>query len=108
MKQTLKPKISEKAYALSEQRNTYIFEVDESANKLDVARAVTKQYEATVIKVRLAGVPGKKQRAYRQRGRKSIEGRRADIRKAYVTLREGDKLPIFAAVEEPDQPKESK
>ena len=105
---TLNPRLSEKAYGLSEQRNTYIFDIRPGINKFDVAKAVTAQYEVKVENVRIAGVPGKAMRAYRQRGRKSISGRRSDIRKAYVTLKEGDKLPLFAAVEEPEAPKEKK
>lgn len=104
----LQPRISEKAYALSESGNTYIFDVPADANKHSVAKAVADQYEVIVTGVRIAGVPGKAVRSYRSRGRRSIEGQRGDIRKAYVTLKEGDKLPIFAAVEEPETPKEAK
>lgn len=109
MKQvTLKPRISEKAYAQSEAANVYIFDVPSSANKLDIAKAVAAQYEVGVTNVKIAGVPGKTVRAYRNRGRRSINGRRSDIRKAYVTLKQGDSLPIFAAVENPEAPKEAK
>ena len=104
----INPKLSEKAYGLSEERNTYIFKVMAGTNKFDIAKAVTEQYDVKVKKVRIAGVPGKSVRAYRQRGRKSVAGQRSDIRKAYVTLKAGDKLPIFAAVEEREQPKETK
>ena len=104
----LKPRISEKAYALSEKGNTYIFDVPANANKFDVAQAVIAQFEVSVVGVRVAGVPGKSVRAYRKGGRRSINAQRSDIRKAYVTLKDGDKLPIFAAVEEPDAPKETK
>ncbi len=104
----LKPRLSEKAYALSESENTYIFDVPAAANKFDIARAIASQYEVAVNKVRVTGVPGKAVRAYRQRGRKSLQGQRSDLRKAYVTLKEGDKLPLFAAVEEREQPKERK
>jgi ribosomal protein L23 len=105
---TLKPRISEKAYAQSEQANVYIFDVPVSANKHDIAKAVAAQYEVKVEGVRIAGVPGKSQKTYRDRGRKSIQGQRSNIRKAYVTLSENDKLPIFAALETPDAPKETK
>ena len=105
---TLNPRLSEKAYAQSEQRNTYVFDVRPGINKFDVAKAVAAQYEVKIEKVRIAGVPGKAMRAYRQRGRKSISGRRSDIRKAYVTLKEGDKLPLFAALEESAAPEEKK
>jgi large subunit ribosomal protein L23 len=109
MKQVdLKPRISEKAYAQSEASNVYIFDVPANANKFEVAKAVAAQYEVGVTNVKIASVPGKSVRAYRQRGRRSINGKRSDIRKAYVTLKEGDKLPIFAAVENPEAPKETK
>ena len=109
MKQVdLKPRISEKAYAQSEATNVYIFDVPANANKFEVAKAVASQYEVGVVNVKIASVPGKTIRAYRQRGRRSINGKRSDIRKAYVTLKEGDKLPIFAAVENLEAPKETK
>jgi len=104
----LKPRISEKAYAQSEAANVYIFDVPPVANKFDIAKAVAEQYSVGVTSVKIASVPGKSVRAYRQRGRRSINGKRSDIRKAYVTLKEGDKLPIFAAVENPEAPKETK
>jgi ribosomal protein L23 len=59
--------------------------------------------------VRIAGVPGKTKRSFRRGGRNVFKGSRSDIRKAYVTLKEGDKLPIFQAVEEANVPaKETK
>lgn len=103
----LNPRLSEKAYALSEIRNTYIFDVPYEANRHTIARAVEAQYEVSVKSVRIAGVPGKTGRNIR-RGRIVGHSKRSDIRKAYVTLKEGDKLPIFAAVEEAKPSKESK
>lgn len=106
---SLKPRVSEKAYGLSENSNVYTFDVDSGANKFDVAAAVESQYDVTATKVRIVSIPGKATRSYRERGRKSFSGQRSDIRKAYVTLKEGDKLPIFAAVEAPKAPeKETK
>jgi large subunit ribosomal protein L23 len=104
----LKPRVSEKAYALSEQGNTYIFDVPTDTNKFDIGKAVASQFSVTVTSVRIASVPGKAVRAYRKGGRRSINAKRSDVRKAYVTLKEGDKLPIFAAVEEPEAVKETK
>jgi large subunit ribosomal protein L23 len=105
---TLKPRLSEKGYALSEQLNTYIFDVPSKVNKFDIALAVAAQYDVSVTNVRLANIPGKAVRSYRNRGRRSVSSTRSDIRKAYVTLKQGDKLPIFAAVEEPEMPKETR
>ena len=104
----LKPRVSEKAYAQSESFNVYIFDVDQGINKDDISQAVSAQYGVSVIKVRLSKAPGKSVRTYRQKGRRSVSGRRSNIRKAYVTLKEGEKLPIFAAVEESKAPQEAK
>jgi large subunit ribosomal protein L23 len=95
----LKPRISEKTYALSEVRNTYTFEVPGDANKHSVARAVTAQFEVTVEKVAIMVVKGKVKRTVRKGGR-AVNGRRSDVKKAYVTLKQGDTLPIFATEEE--------
>ena len=95
----IKPRASEKAYALSEERNTYVFEIEKGANVHAVAAAVAAQYEVKVTAVRIAGTSGKVRRTYRRQGRVVHKGLRTGIRKAYVTLAEGDKLPIFAAVE---------
>lgn len=104
----VKPKISEKTYALSELTNTYVFEVPKSSNKHTIAVSVAEQYGVSVVGVRIASIPGKVKRSTRKGGRKVVKGSRSDIRKAYVTLAEGDKLPIFSAIEETDAKAETK
>lgn len=94
----LKPRMSEKAYGLSQVRNTYVFDVPSDANKHTVARAVSAQYEVTVTNVNVANISGKSKRTVRKNGR-SAPGRQNSIRKAYVTLKHGDSMPIFAAIE---------
>ncbi len=100
----VKPKISEKTYALAEQLNTYVFQVPAGANKHDIARAIAEQYKVEVLTVRVASIPGKTKRSYRRGGKNVYTGNRSDIRKAFVTLAENDKLPIFSAVEEAGNP----
>jgi large subunit ribosomal protein L23 len=95
----LKPRLSEKTYALSQLRNVYVFDVPTDANKMQVADAVEAQFKVTVLAVNVANVKGKAMRTVRKGGR-PVAGRRANGRKAYVTLKEGDSLPVFAAVEE--------
>ena len=104
----LKPKISEKTYALSELTNTYAFEVPKTANKLSIAEAIASQYGVKVSRVRISSIPGKPKRSIRKGGRSVRQTSRQDIRKAYVTLVEGDKLPIFSAVEEANPAPEAK
>jgi large subunit ribosomal protein L23 len=96
----LRPRLSEKTYMQSESLNVYTFEVPQEATKLTVAAAVKAQYEVEPVKVRIATVAGKSKRTYKKSTRSTVTGTRSGIRKAYVTLKEGDKLPIFAAVEE--------
>lgn len=100
---TLRPMMSEKAYALSQNRNTYTFNVSKTVNCQQVAKAVAVQYKVTVTAVRMANVPGRSQSIISRRRRLNTFGQRSDVRKAYVTLKAGDKLPIFAAVEEAEK-----
>lgn len=94
----LKPRLSEKAYATSEATNTYVFDVPADINKHAIADAVAAQYEVTVTNVRITNIPGKAKKLYRKRTR-GIETKRNDVRKAYVTLKQGDNLPFFAGSE---------
>lgn len=92
----LKPRLSEKAYGLSEKRNTYVFDVPSSTNRHIVGDAVAIQYGVTVVSVKMAATAAKPFRAYKKRGR-NITGKKSGVRKAYVTLKDGDRLPIFAS-----------
>lgn len=96
----LKPRLSEKSYGLSQTNNTYVFEVESGANKHTVARAVAEQFEVEVTNVNITNVKGKNKRVITKGGRRVSRGDRPDVRKAYVTLAEGNHLPIFAAEEE--------
>ncbi len=99
----LKPIMSEKAYAMSQANGTYVFGVAQKTTVHEVARAVIAQYKVGVAKVRISTLPGKKKTVMRRKTRLNRPGQRNDVRKAYVTLKEGDKLPIFAAVEEAEK-----
>ncbi|MDB5163428.1 MAG: rplW [Candidatus Saccharibacteria bacterium] len=101
----LLPRMSEKAYATSQALRTYVFEVPASANKLSVMAAVEKQFSVKTIKVTVITVKGKVKQTYRK-GRRPVSGRRASVKKACVTLAEGQSIPIFAAVEEAEEKSE--
>ncbi len=107
---TLKPRISEKAYGLSQspEAKTYVFVVPLSANKHSIARAISAQYEVTVTDVRTTISKGKAKMTYRK-GSRPQAGQRSDIKKAYVTLKAGDTLPLFIeeAAEEAKAAKEA-
>lgn len=97
----LKPRMSEKTYAQSHELNTYAFDVPKTANKIEVARAVADQFKVTVEDVRIAIIKGKQARSIRIGGaRKNVTGRRPDVKKAYVRIKAGDAIPIFASIDE--------
>lgn len=100
----LKPRLSEKAYLQSTMKRTYAIEVPSDANKDTVAKAVAAQFDVTVETVRVVNVKGKTKRTVRKGGRPTM-GKRSDVKKAYVTLKDGDSLPFFA---EPEDDKDAK
>lgn len=104
---TLRPRLSEKTYGLSDSR-VYVVEVPKDVNKHTVARAMEAQFEVKVTKVNIINVKGKAKRTISVTGKRMLnsEGKRSDIKKAYVTLAEGHSLPFFAAVEEEEQKEE--
>jgi large subunit ribosomal protein L23 len=95
----LKPRLSEKTYAQSATR-VYIFDVAGNVNKHSVAKAVETQFEVQVMKVNITNIPGKAKRTVAKKGRLVARGHESDLKKAYVTLVEGQSLPFFAAAEE--------
>lgn len=93
---SLIPRVSEKAYDQSQKpdQKVYVFEVPLEANKHTIARAVTAEYEVIVENVRTLVSKGKPKQSYRK-GSRPQPGKRADLKKAYVTLKAGQALPIF-------------
>ncbi len=84
------PRISEKTARLQEVSNQYVFEVSTEANKLEIKEAVEKIFGVNVRAVNVVNVKGKS-KAFKFR-----MGRRADWRKAYVTLAEGQSIDVMA------------
>lgn len=84
-----RPLVTEKSTILRESGNVIAFEVDPSANKIEVKKAVEELFKVKVEEVRLFNVRGKMKRMGRW------EGKRRDWRKAYVRLKKGEKAPEF-------------
>lgn len=97
----LKPRISEKAYGISEKSPVYVFQVPTDANKLTVSQAVAAQFNVSVEAVNIMNVKGKVKRTVRRGGR-ATTGKRSDFKKAYVTLKDGDSIAIFANEDDKD------
>ena len=84
-----RPLITEKTTTLREDGQTLVFEVSRDANKVDIKRAVETLLGSKVESVRTSLTHGK----FKRQGK--FVGRRSDLKKAYVKLREGEKLPEF-------------
>ena len=85
------PLVSEKAAILAS-KNVYIFRVPVEAEKISIAKSVHDLYGVTVIAVKTARGEGKK--IYR--GRKV--GRRNRWKKAFVTVKAGQKIDLYERV----------
>ena len=81
------PVITEKATLLSEQ-NKVVFQVAGDASKDEIAAAVEALFKVNVTKVNTLNVKGKTKRF------RGIVGRRSDVKKAVVTLAEGQSIDI--------------
>lgn len=97
----LKPRLTEKAFGMSQTTNTFAIDVPTGLNKHEVAAAVESQFDVKVKTVRIVKRAGKVKRVINVTGKRSSnrQGTQATIRKAYVTLVEGSHLPFFAAEE---------
>jgi large subunit ribosomal protein L23 len=84
-----RPLITEKTTLLREAGRTVVFEVAAGATKVDIKRAVEKLLGSKVEAVRTSISHGK----FKRQGR--FMGQRSDWKKAYVKLREGEKIPEF-------------
>jgi large subunit ribosomal protein L23 len=84
----IRPVVSEKSYAGLE-LNTYTFLVDPRANKTEIKEAVQAIWSVRVISVNTLNRAGKVKR------RGWTKGKRADQKRAIVTLAAGDSIEIF-------------
>lgn len=83
-----KPLLSEKIVAIQDAHNQYAFVVDPNANKIEIKRAVEQKYSVKVLNVNTMSVRGKVKRLGR------FSGKRADWKKAVVTLKAGDRIEL--------------
>lgn len=84
-----RPILSEKSVVLRDEHNQYTFEIDILASKKDVASALASLYSTTPDKVRTHVRRGK----YKRRGMHTWKA--SNKKYAYVTLKQGESLPIF-------------
>jgi len=85
----LRPLLTEKITGIREKTNTVGFVVHPEANRVQIKQAVETLLKVKVEKVNILTVPGKIKRLGR------FSGRRSDWKKAFVTLKKGEKLEIY-------------
>lgn len=86
----LRPVVSEKSYGLLDQ-GAYTFVVAPGTNKTQIRMAIEEIFGVQVVKVNTLNRPGKRKRNRKQ----PTFGKRADTKRAIVTLAEGQSIPIF-------------
>jgi large subunit ribosomal protein L23 len=87
-----RPIVTEKSTQLLQQGNHYVFEVASDANKIQIARAVEVLFSVKVTKVRTFNILGKERRMGWRKGQ------RPSWKKAIVTLKEGQTIPVIEGV----------
>lgn len=92
----IRPLITEKMTELSEKNNQYGFIVDVKANKVEIAKAIEKKFEVNVVKVSTIRRKGKMKTQFTKKGR--FSGKTPEIKKAIVTLKEGQTIDLFEEV----------
>jgi large subunit ribosomal protein L23 len=86
--------LTEKASRLKADHNQVVFEVDRSANKIQIRSAVETLFGVKVVSVNTLVQRGKVKRMGRG------FGQRHNWKKAIVTLREGDDISFFSEAEQ--------
>ena len=84
----IRPLMTEKSMQQKETLNTVAFRVRPDANKIEIRAAVESVFNVKVTAVRTASYEGKLKRMGR------FQGRRADWKKAIVTLAPGHKIDL--------------
>jgi len=90
-----RPLLTEKAMKNTD-KGQYVFQVDTSANKIQIKHAVEEMFEVNVESVRTANIKGKYKRKFTKRG--LMEGRKNLVKKAYVTLKAGQSIELVSGV----------
>jgi large subunit ribosomal protein L23 len=83
------PIITEKGTLASEKAGQVLFRVRPGASKDKIREAVEHLFNVTVVKVRTSNFMGKERR------KGLVKGRQSNWKKAYVTLKEGDRIEFF-------------
>lgn len=86
------PVLSEKSTKVLETSNAYVFVVDKTATKTEIKSAIEKIFGVKVVSVNTSITKGKMKLV------RGVPGRRSDIKKAVIRLKDGDKLDLGVGV----------
>ena len=91
-----KPIATEKYTRLGEKLNQYAFIVDKKATKDIIKKEIQKVYDVNVTAIRTMTYLGKSKVRHTKKG--FVEGKKADFKKAVVTLKKGEQLDFYSNI----------
>lgn len=86
----IEPILTEKSVYLRDNFNQYVFKVNKNATKPQIKKAIEELFKVKVLEVRVVNMKPKKRRIRTRR-----YGYTSSWKKAYVKLKEGDRIRIF-------------
>jgi len=93
----IRPLYTEKMSRLEETENKYAFQVLNSANKIEIEKAIESKFDVKVKKIATMNFSGKEKQMTVRSGGKTIrtQGSRSSWKKAVVTLMEGNEIDLL-------------
>ena len=78
---------TEKSSILAE-KNIYVFKVNQNVNKIELKSEIEKRFSVNIININILNTKPKKKR------RGKITGKTKPFKKAYVRVKDGDKIEL--------------
>ena len=92
----IKPIVTEKMTNITDRYNRFGFLVRPEANKLVIKKEIEALYNVTVVEVNTMNYAGKNKSRYTKAG--LVKGRTNAVKKAIVTLKEGDTIDFYSNI----------
>lgn len=92
----IKPLVTEKMTGITDKFNRFGFIVRPEANKLVIKKEIEAMYNVTVVDVNTMNYDGKNKTRYTKAG--LVKGRKSAVKKAIVTLKEGDTIDFYSNI----------
>ena len=92
----IKPIVTEKMTAAGEKLNRYGFQVERTAGKVEIKKAVEEMYNVQVVSVNTLIVAPKQKQRWTRSG--LLRGEKQAYKKAIVTLKEGETIDFYSNI----------